>query len=533
MKTQEIPAENLLSIIEKRDREISELKQQIQWLLAQLRLSKHKQFGASSEQTVVDQLSLLNDSELTADLIAPEPEISQVKSHSRKRTRLTTDKLPENLPIEIIEHILPETECVCPDCCGKMHSMGTDVREEIKLIPAKALIKRHIRHIYSCRNCESTSDYVPMIKADMPEPVIKGGFASPEAIAHIATQKFMMASPLYRQEQEWKQNGIWLSRQTMSNWLIKASEDWLEPIYEEMKRRLCKHDVLHADESTLQVLKEPGKEAQSKSYMWLYRTSGEATNQIVLYEYQPDRKHIHPKNFLENFSGFIHSDGYEGYHKLPDNIIVIGCLAHARRKFCEALKIIPKDKQADSSAAKGVAYFDKLFYLEKQFSLLSHEKRRQERERLSKPIINELYSWIEHLNALPQTLLGKAVHYSQSQRKYLMGYLLDGRLEISNNRAERSMKTYVIGRKNWLFNNTQNGARASAIYYSIVVTAIENGLNPYEYLTWIFTHAPNIGRPGYVTEIGDFLPGSTKIPQNVYIPKPKGTEPEKYAWEED
>ena len=136
MKTQEIPAENLLSIIEKRDREISELKQQIQWLLAQLRLSKHKQFGASSEQTVVDQLSLLNDSELTADLIAPEPEISQVKSHSRKRTRLTTDKLPENLPIEIIEHILPETECVCPDCCGKMHSMGTDVREEIKLIPA-------------------------------------------------------------------------------------------------------------------------------------------------------------------------------------------------------------------------------------------------------------------------------------------------------------------------------------------------------------------------------------------------------------
>lgn len=218
---------------------------------------------------------------------------------------------------------------------------------------------------------------------------------------------------------------------------------------------------------------------------------------------------------------------------MPDNIIVIGCLAHARRKFCEALKIIPKDKQADSSAAKGVAYFDKLFYLEKQFSLLSHEKRRQERERLSKPIINELYSWIEHLNALPQTLLGKAVHYSQSQRKYLMGYLLDGRLEISNNRAERSMKTYVIGRKNWLFNNTQNGARASAIYYSIVVTAIENGLNPYEYLTWIFTHAPNIGRPGYVTEIGDFLPGSTKIPQNVYIPKPKGTEPEKYAWEED
>lgn len=533
MKTREISAGKLLSIIEEKDREIFELKQQLQWFLSQLSLSKRKQFGVSSEQTDVNQMSLFDESELTADLTTSEPEISQVKSHSRKRTRLTTDKLPENLPVEIIEHKLPESECVCPECCGKMHSMGTDMREEIKLIPAKALIKRHIRHIYSCRNCENTSDCVPMIKADMPEPVIKGGFASPEAIAHIATQKFMMASPLYRQQKEWTQNGICLSRQTMSNWLLNASENWLEPIYEEMKRKLCKHDVIHADESTLQVLKEPGKEAQSKSYMWLYRTSGEATNQIVLYEYQPDRKHIHPKNFLENFSGFIHSDGYEGYHKLPDNIIVIGCLAHARRKFCEALKIIPKDKQADSSAAKGIAYFDKLFYLEKQFYLLSPEKIRQERGRLSKPIIKEFYSWIDTLNALPKTLLGRAVYYSQSQRKYLMGYLLDGRLEISNNRAERSIKTYVIGRKNWLFNNTQSGARASAIYYSLVVTAIENGLNPYEYLSWILTHAPNLGRPGYVAKIGDFLPGSTKIPQNVYVPEPKGTEPAKYAWEED
>jgi len=438
-----------------------------------------------------------------------------------------------NLPVEVIEHELPTKECVCPDCGGELHTMGKKIREEFKVIPAKAIIVRHVRHVYSCRNCEGISDHVPIVKADMPEPVIKGGFASPETIAHIAAQKFVMASPLYRQEQEWKQNGILLSRQTMSNWLIKASNDWLEPIYEEMKRRLCKHDVLHGDETVLQVLKEPGKTAQSKSYMWLYRTSGEAKHQIILYEYQPDRRHIRPKIFLKDFSGYLHTDGYDGYHKLPENIIVVGCLAHLRRKFFDAMKTLPKERQPDSNAAKGVAYCDKLFHFEKQFASLSSDNRFKERERLSRPVVEEFYNWIEHVNALPNTLLGKATYYAQSQRKYLERYLLDGRLEISNNRAERSIKPFVIGRKNWLFANTPNGARASAIYYSLIVTARENGLNPFEYLTWIFTNAPNLGKPGYASTIEDFLPGSVKIPHKVFIPNPKGTEPEKYAWEED
>ena len=192
---------------------------------------------------------------------------------------------------------------------------------------------------------------------------------------------------------------------------------------------------------------------------------------------------------------------------------------------------MPKDKQSSSQAAKGVAYCDKLFHFEKQFSSFTPENRFKKRERLSKPLMYEFFNWIEHLNALPNTLLGKAVHYAKSQRKYLERYLLDGRLEISNNRAERSIKPFVIGRKNWLFSNTPDGAKASAVYYSIVVTALENGLNPFEYLSWILTNAPNLGKPGYASAIEDFLPGSAKIPQKVFIPKPK--EPEKYAWEED
>jgi len=534
MEMQEISTEKLLSIIEEKDRRIAELEQQVQWFIEQIRLSKHKQFGVSSEQTNIEQINLFNEAEATSDLAKSEPQLTEVKAHYRKkRTRLTTDKLPEGLPVEIIEHKLPESDCVCPECGDRLHTIGRETREELKIIPAKAVIVRHVRHIYACRKCDETSDHTPIVKADMPEPVIKGGFASPETIAHIATQKFMMASPLYRQEQEWKQNGILLSRQTMSNWLIKACEDWLEPVYEEMKQRLCEHKVLHADETVVQVLKEAGKPAQSKSYMWLFRTSGEAKHQIILYDYQPDRKHIHPKEFLKGFSGYVHADGYDGYHKLPENMTIVGCWAHVRRKFVDALKILQKDKQPSSNAAKGIAYCDKLFLLERQFALLTPENRLKERERMSKPIVEEFYSWLESLNVLPKSLLGKAVYYAQSQRRFLERYMLDGRLEISNNRAERSIKPFVIGRKNWIFCNTPGGARASAVYYSLIETAKENGLNPFEYLSWIFTQAPNLEKSGCLSSFADFMPGSGKIPQKVFVPKSRRTEPEKYAWEED
>ena len=531
MKTQEIMIEKLLKIIEEKDKRIAELEQQVQWLMSQFKLAKHKQYGTSSEQTENMQLSIFNEAESNFDISVPEPKLSEVKAHYRKRTHLTTDKLPEDISVEIIEHELSEKECICPDCGSELHTMGKETREELKIIPAKAVIIKHIRHIYSCRNCEAHSDHVPIKKADMPESVIKGSFASPETIAHIAVQKFVMASPLYRQEQEWKQNGILLSRQTMSNWLIKSCDNWLKPIYDEMKLRLCKHEILHADETTLQVIKEPGKTSKTKSFMWLYRTSGEAKQQIVIYDYKPDRKHVHPEIFLKNFRGYLHTDGYDGYHKLPEYIIVVGCLAHLRRKFYDALKTLPKDKQPESNAAKGIAYCDKLFRLEKQFTSLKPEERFKEREKLSRPVLYEFYNWLESLDVLPKSLLGKAVHYSYTQRKYIERYLLDGRLEISNNRAERSIKPFVIGRKNWLFANTSNGAKASAIYYSLIESAKENGLNPFEYLSWVFTNAPNLGKPGYASEIKDLMPNSEVLPEKLFVPR--ASEKSRQAWDED
>jgi len=482
---------------------IAELSAKVEWLMEQFRLAQHRRFGASSEKSELEQMNLFNESEMTSDILVPEPELVEIEKHFRKRKNMVNENnLPDNLPVETVEHDLSAEDKICPECDESLHVMGREtLRRELKLIPAKAVIVEHIRKVYACRHCEKDECGVPILKAAVSNPVVKGGFASAEAVAHIATQKFVMAVPLYRQEQEWNRQGINLSRQTMSNWLIKATFDWIEPIYDTFKEMLCMRNVLHADETTLQVLHESGKSAESKSYMWLYRTSGDTDSPIVLYEYQPDRRAEHPKRFLKGFTGYLHADGYECYHDLSDNIKVVGCFAHARRKFDEAVKGLPKKDQADSKAMVGKRFCDKLFSLERDFTELIAKERFEKRQELSKPILDEFYEWLGTLNPPPKIGLTAAIVYMRNQREYLERYLEDGRLEISNNRAERSIKPFVIGRKNWMFANTPRGAKASAILFSIIETAKENGLNPYEYLTYIFKNAPNwdvIRNPDYL-----------------------------------
>lgn len=307
------------------------------------------------------------------------------------------------------------------------------------------------------------------------------------------TQKFVSGVPLYRQEQEFKRNGILLSRQTMSNWLLKSTEDWLKPVYVKLHELLRRREVLHADETTLQVLHEPGKTAQSKSYMWLYRTGSDAEMPIVLYDYQPDRRGKRPKEFLDGFKGYLHTDGYAGYHsELPEDVVIVGCWAHARRKFDEALKGLAEKGRADSLALKGKQYCDKLFRIERTLKDLSSENRQEERRKQAQPVLDAFSAWLKSANPAPKSGTGKAVHYALEQWEYLERYLLDGRLEISNNRAERSIKPFVIDRKNFLFANTARGADGSAVMFSMIQTALENGLNPFAWLTYLFRTAPNL-----------------------------------------
>ena len=300
--------------------QIADLTQKVDWLMEQLRLLRKKQFGTSSEQSkeqLDGQLSLLfNEAEAYAAPLGPQ-KTTQVAAHTRKQSGSVKDVVPDNIPVEVVKHRLSEEERVCPQCGELMQEIGTEARETLKLIPAKAMLRRDVYYTYACENCEKNDISTPIVKAPKEPSVIPGSFASAQAIAHIMTQKFVMASPLYRQEQEWARQGLKLSRQTMSNWVLRAAEDYLLPVYEELHRQLVKCEVLHADETTLQVLHEPGKKAQTKSYMWLYRTGRDDEPPIVLYEYQPSRKAEHAAKFLDGFSGFLHADGYQGYHKLP------------------------------------------------------------------------------------------------------------------------------------------------------------------------------------------------------------------------
>ena len=478
--------------------EYESMKQQIAWLLEQLKLSKRRQFGVSSEKSGYDQSSLFNEAEASADLSADEADMEDIKAYKRRKPR-AIDRLPPDLPVETIEHELPEDERFCPDCGSALHTMGRETRDELKLIPAKASITRHVRHTYACRNCEKNAEQPVFVKAMMPEPVIKGSFASPEAIAHIASQKFVMGLPLYRQEQDWERNGVHVSRQTMSNWLIRSAGDWLKPVCDRLRQLLCAGEVLHADETTLQVLREPNREAESKSYMWLYRTSGDAEHPIVLYDYQTSRSGTHPKEFLRDFKGYLHTDGWEEYHRrLPADVTVVGCWAHCRRRYEVAYKALAGKDRPGSETIRGLQFCDRLFALERVYDKLpadgSFHARHLAREERSRPVMAELFAWAETTDKAvnPNSLLGKAIRYTLNQRIWLERVLLDGRLELSNNRAERSIKPFVIGRKNWLFSNTPGGADASAVIYSIVETAKENHVAPFDYLTAVFRKAPNM-----------------------------------------
>lgn len=512
------PTENWSEIVARKDARIAELEALVKYYEEQFRLSKHRRFGAKSEKSEYDheQLSLFNEAELLADESVTEPVLETVKEHYRKRTILVTDKLPEDIPTETVVHELPKSEQICPECGGSLHVMGRDKWRELVVEPAKVKIIEHVRRVYSCRNCENEGIGVPVITAKSGKPVISGSFASPEAIAYIMTQKFVMGVPLYRQESEWKRRGIPLSRQSMSNWLLKATEDYLEPIYERLKEKLLKLDILHADETTLQVLHEPGKAPQSKSYMWLYRSSGYdkagelLEEPIVLYEYQPDRRAEHPKEFLKGFNGYCHADGYQAYHDLPQGIRVAGCWSHAQRKWDEALKAMPAKAHEGSDAMRGKEYCGRLFKIERNLAELSPGERFNKRQELSKPLIEEFYGWIGNLSVIPKSALGAAKEYMLNQRKYLEIYLEDGRLEMSNNRAERSIKPFVIDRKNFLFANTPRGAKASAIMFSLIETAKESGMDPFVYLTYVLRSAPNHDIRNDAEALDKLLPEAVK-----------------------
>ena len=387
------------ALLTKKEDEIASLNRQVEWLTQQLRLMQGRRFGASSEQTqaLSEQFSLFNEAEALADPKVAEPDLEQI-TYKRRKQAGKREMDFSSLPTEQVVHELPEKERVCPECGGTLHRCGQSVvRRELVYVPAKYTVVEHIQAVYSCRRCERENDHVPMKKSAVPAPLLpNSGIVSPSLLAHILNSKYTLALPLYRQEQELARIGVPISRQTMANWIIMAHERWFSDFFQVLRRELLADEILHADETTLMVLREPGRKARQKSYVWVYRTSGDAWHPVVLYDYQPSRAGECASRFLEGFTGLLHTDGYGAYHcKLPPEITVVGCWTHMRRKFTDTLKSLPNELRDRSPAKIGLDYCDKLFRLESDYTegKLSFQERYQARLEQSKPVAEKFFDW--------------------------------------------------------------------------------------------------------------------------------------------
>lgn len=489
---------------------IEELTRQVTNLTEAIVQMRHDKYGASSEKHVgthPDQISFFNEIEVEADpSVSEEPFETDSKGKVRKNNkRVRRDFIIGDIPVEEVLIELEGDELTCDICHDTLKPLGKEfVREELQYIPSRLKIIRYTRMAYECPTCKH-GDKPFILRTLAPTSLLNHSLASPSSVACVMYKKYVQGIPLYRQEKDWERMGIMLSRATMANWVIRCFEDYLTPLLGYMRRQMLSRDIVYADETPVQVLKENGKKPQSKSYMWVYRTGNDGREPIIMYDYQPSRNGDNAATYLKDFKGFVHCDGYSGYSKLTE-VTRCGCWAHIRRKFVEAT---PKGKASgisDSQAQVGIGYCDRLFLIEEQLKDMSPEERYTKRLELEKPVLDAFWSWLETVNALPGSKLGKAVTYATNQKPYMENYLLDGRLSISNNAAENAIRPFVVGRKNWLFADSPKGAYASAGVYSIIETAKANGLEPYRYLETLFLNMPDWDHSD--KELEDLMPWS-------------------------
>lgn len=499
--------------IEHLENTIKDLQNQVSNLTEMILLLRKEKFGSSSEKTstqIEGQLSLFNEAEVEMDPNSQEPFIERKGCIYKRKTKTTREELLKDLPVEEVPCMIHPDDMVCDQCGSALREIGyVKVRDELEYIPAKVKVIRYMQQACECPACKYKGK--PFIrKAFTPKSVLNHSLASPSSVARVMYQKYVNSVPLYRQEKDWEQIGIGLSRATMANWIIRSSEDHLKPVVDRLKQELMSRDILHCDETPVQVLKEDGKKPQTKSYMWLYRSGNDGKHPIVLYDYQPSRNGDHAVKYLKDFKGYVHSDGYSGYNKLTD-ITRVGCWAHLRRKFVEAF---PQRKDPDApltSAEIGLQYCDKLFAIEDSLKDLSSEERFCKRLELEKPVLEAFWCWLDSINALKGSALGKAVTYAQNQKPYMENYLLDGRCSLSNNAAENAIRPFTVGRKNWLFADTPKGASASAAIYSLVETAKANGLNVYAYLQHLLLYMPGSEWQRYPEELDELMPWAPEV----------------------
>ena len=469
-----------------REERIKLLEEENRWLKAQL-------FGRSSEETPAaevspDQQWLFNEAETLAEAARSAPERVLILAHERKkpgRKRLSPD-LPR---IEVV-HDLPDHEKVCAKDGTALQRIGEEISEQLDYVPAQVRVIRHIRPKYSCPCCHQGVQIAPT-----PPTLFPKSLATPSLLAHIVTAKFVDGLPLYRQEAQFERLGVTLGRATMAGWMIRLGGTHVVPLINLLNEQMLEQPLIHFDETRLQVLNSD-KAPTADHWIWV-RASGAPRRRIVLFDYDPSRGGAVPKRLLQGYRGILLTDGYEPYDTVAEELKLVhaGCVAHARRKFDEARKATP----GDSSHAKAALDFIRELYLierplwDREHPLTA-EERVELRQRRSAPIMERFHTWLETLapKVLPESRLGKAVHYTLGQWPKLTVFLAHGEVPLDNNRCENAIRPFVLGRKGWLFSDTVHGAMASANLYSLVETAKANGVEPHGYLSRLFERLPHL-----------------------------------------
>jgi transposase len=460
--------------IEKQKQEIIAHKERYIRLIEEFKLEKYRRYSSSSEKNIL-QSDLFDepDVELTEELKEELDDTIDIKSYKRKKHPVRKP-IPKDIPRETILHDISDSEKIC-SCGTELVRIGEEVSEQIKYIPAQLSVVQHIRPKYACRPCQENVKIAPLPTLLLPKSI-----AGPELVAYTIIAKYCDHIPLYRQQAIWDRFNIDMPRSSLCGWLMKVAE-LCEPLMKAMQQLIVAYDYAQADETTVQVLAEIGRDNKTKSYMWCYRGGGEKTS--VIYEYQPTRGGYHAELFLKGFKGYLQSDAYSGYNFSEKNadIVRVGCMAHARRKFADIVKVT----KSPGLAHEAIKIFKALYKIEKEANennLLSKD-RFILRSKKSKYILDQFKIWLDvNLTKTPlQSKIHDAIRYTLSNWEFLNQYLHDGRIEIDNNLIENAIRPFALGRKNWLFKGSPAGAKAGALFYSLIETCKANNIEPYKY----------------------------------------------------
>ena len=510
--------QSLYAQLDKANAQLADTNRRMELLTEQIRIMNQRQFGRHSESGLMEgQLTLFdsfNEAEATADAQLPDPDITEVviSSYRRKKSLGKREEDLEGLPARVFDHHIPDDELARLFPNG-YKELPDEVYKRLHIIPETFIVDEHHVHVYASKDNDGT-----IVKAPRPVDLFRNSIATPSLVASILNGKYNNALPLERQSKAYKSNGINLSTNTMANWVIKSSDAYLSLLYERLHQLIYQNHVIHADETPVKVMRIDNARIKNgkKTYMWVYRNRvTDNTHPIVLYDWQPSRRADHPREFLKDFSGIVITDGYQVYHKLGkerEDLSIGGCWIHARRPFAEFIKSI-KESADGTIAQEAYTMITEMLHIDNDFDDLPSDDRLKQRQLILTEKVDAYFTWVKHkyTQVTNNSTIGKALAYSIHQEPYLRLFLTDGDVPMDNNYAEQAIRPFTIGRKNFVLIDSSNGARASAVIYSLVETAKANQLNVYQYFELLLTEIPKHMDDKNLSFLDDLLPWSPTV----------------------